>query len=165
MEDTNGYTTDIVHKAPGDVLRHELEVQCGAETFFVPWDCVSQNKFRGGEGLPASKGSGDLTQLVMQCVTNRGGNLTSNTPPVVQSSWARQSRNILDIIVLHGDHFTEVQKLLEQTYGKPDARIHSSGLDALGHSLTYTPDQIGVVLNLTANYEQTIVSVIAKQKP
>lgn len=166
-EDANGFTImDIRHKkAPGDVLRRSLEVECGSESFIVPFDSAPPKKARSGDSLPVTKGSGDLAQLVMQCATNRGGRVTTNTLPVVQASWARQSREVQDILVVDGDHFAEVQKRLEQVYGKPDAGISSSAPIGNGRSLTYTPQLIGVVLNLISDSRQTIVSVIGKQKP
>jgi hypothetical protein len=84
---------------------------------------------------------------------------------VLQTNWARLSRETLDIIVVTGDHFTEIQNLLEQAYGKPDTGISSSTFIGNGSSLTYSPQQIGVVLDLTGDTRQTIVSVIGKQKP
>jgi hypothetical protein len=66
--------------------------------------------------------------------------------------------------VVDGDCFTEVQRFLEQTYGAPDSTIHSSALVANARSLTYTPPQIGVVLNLTGNWKETILSIIGLRK-
>ena len=77
----------------------------------------------------------------------------------------RGSRPIQDIIVADGDHFTEVQKVLEQALGKPDPGLNSSASDVNARFLTYTPAQVGVLLNLTGDWEKTIVSVIGKQKP
>jgi hypothetical protein len=68
-----------------------------------------------------------------------------------------------DIIVISGDHFSEVQAFLQQVYGAPDPRL----VRAVGNaqSITYTPQQTGVVLNLTGDGKQTIVSVMEMQKP
>ena len=167
LEDTNGFTImDINHKtAAGDVLRRSLEVVCGSEKFMVPLDSIPPQQVKSGYGLPVMTSSGDLAQLVTQYVTNRSGRVTTNALPVVQASWVRQSRPTQDIIVVDDDHFTEVKKFLEQAYGKPDAVISSAAPDLNGHSLTYIPAQVGVVLNLTGGLGMTIVSVIEKQKP
>jgi hypothetical protein len=71
------------------------------------------------------------------------------------------------VFVLEGDHFVQVQKLLQQAYGKPDEAIHSSA-PAGGHccSMNYAPAQIGVFLNLTRAFDDwTIVSILGAQKP
>ena len=78
--------------------------------------CSKQN----GLNLSGAKGSGDLTPLVMQYATNRGGHATSNTLPVLQASWTHQSREMQDIILVDGDHFAEAQKVLERAYGPLD---------------------------------------------
>ncbi|HEY3762135.1 MAG TPA: hypothetical protein VGN23_10360, partial [Verrucomicrobiae bacterium] len=158
QEDTNGYTImDIFHKpVPSDVEKRSIEVECGSETFPVYLDfLVSQSM----------KGSGDLSKLVAQCVTNRGGLMTTNALPIVHENWIFDSRPIEDVVVMDGDHFAEAQKFLERAYGKPDTGIISTNLNEDGHSLTYLPAQIGVTLNLTYGAGLTIVSVISKQKP
>jgi hypothetical protein len=166
-EDSNGLTVmDIQHKnAPGDVLRRSLEVESGSETFVVPLDTVSKRKIKDRDGIPFMKESGDISQLVTQCATNRGGYMTTNTLPVIQASWIRQSRTNQDIIVVDGDRFTELQTLLEQVYGKPNVGINSSAPIVNDRSLTYSPGQTGVVLNLSGDSTETIVSVMGKQKP
>jgi hypothetical protein len=166
-EDSNGLTImDIQHRnAPGDVLRRTLEVEYGSETFIVPLDTVSQKKLKDRDGIPFIKGSDDISRLVTQCVTNRGGYVTTNAVPVIQANWIYQPRTNQDIIVVDGDRFTELQTVLEQAYGRPDAGINSSTSIGNSRSLTYSPGQIGVVLNLTGDSTQTIVSVMGKQKP
>jgi hypothetical protein len=157
---------NIQHKnAPGDVLRRTLEVKCGSEAFIVPLDAVSQKKVKDRDGIPFIKGSGDISRLVTQCATNRGGYVTTNAAPIIQASWICQPRTNQDIIVVDGDRFTELQTFLEQAYGKPDAGIKSSAPIGNGRSLAYSPGQTGAVLILTGDSTQTIVSVIGKQKP
>jgi hypothetical protein len=169
-EDANGFTiTDVYRKAAlGDVSRRELRVECGSETFIVPpekftvpLDDGPSRQAGSRDSLPVGKGSGDLAQLVTQITTNRGGRVTTNALPAVKMSWLRQSRLNQDIIIVDGDHFTEVEMLLDQAYGKPDATF-SSLAHVNGCSVTYTPAQIGVVLNLTGGLGMTIVSVIGK---
>ena len=166
-EDSNGYTImDIRHKeAEGDVLGRNLEIECGSNSFTVPLDSVPPKKVRSDVSLPGTKGSGDLAQLVVQCATSRGGHVATNTLPVIHVSWVRHSREFQDLIILEGDYFTEVQTFLEQTYGAPDTTIRSSAPIGNGRSVTYSPQQTGVVLNLTADSRQTIVSVIGRQMP
>ena len=103
---------------------------------------------------------------VMQCVTNRGGLVATNTLPVVNAAWTYQSRDIQDIFLVSGDRFDEVRIVLEQAYGAPDPESGSSAVAPVGNgrALTYSPQQCGVVLNLTAASQQTIVSVMGKQK-
>jgi len=157
VENTNGDEIwDPAHQAdPGNVVKRSLKVECGSETFTLLLDSIASQSL---------KGSGDLAQLLTQCVTNRGGRVATNALPVIQSKWMWQSHSIGDNIVIDGDHFTEIQKLLERAYGKPEAGIISTDLNVNGQSLTYTPAQIGVTLNLTFGADLTIVSVIGKQK-
>ena len=163
--DSRGLTImDVYHKtAPGDVSRRLLEVACGSETFQISLDYVPSNRVTLVEEPLTVRGSGNLALSVMQCVTNRSGRLSTNSLPAFQANWIRQSRPKLDVFVLDGDHFQDIHKFLEQAYGKTDAEMNSSGIN--GRSITYTPAQIGVVLNLTAGLGVTIVSVIENQKP
>src|SRR5262249_1542945 len=99
------------------------------------------------------------------------GRTTTNTLPVIQASWTYQWREAQDIYLLDGDHFAEVQKVLEQVYGKPDAALGSQAEVPLGtgRALTYSPQQCGVVLNITAinpGFEsaQTFVTVMGRLK-
>jgi len=168
-EDNNGLTIiDMEHKAaPGDSTRLYLEGECGLEKFYLQLDSGPPTRFKSSEGLPIVKGSGDFAPMVLQFVANRGGRATTNAPPTIEASWIRGSRTNEDIFVVAGDHFAEVQNLLEQAYGKPDAAIPSS-TPAGGHgrSINYSPPQIGVLLNLTVTWDdKTIVSIIGKQKP
>ncbi len=121
----------------------------------------------GNLTLSGTKGSGDLVPLVLQCTTNRGGRLPSITPPRIQAEWTHQSRPMQDIILIPGDHFSEVQAFLRQAYGEPDPKLGSPPVRAVGNgqSVTYSPQQIGVVLNLTGDSKQTIVSLMGMQKP
>jgi hypothetical protein len=152
-------------QARGGVLQRCLEVECGTNSFSIPLGSVPPKKIRSDRSLPGIKASGDLARSVIQCATSRGAQVTTNTLPVIQVSWVRQSPGFQDIIVVDGDYFTELQKLLEQTYGPPDTTIRSSVPVGNGRSVIYTPQQIGVVLNLTADSKQTIVSVIGRRKP
>ena len=115
--------------------------------------------------MSGTNGSGDLVALVMQCATIRGGHAPSNTLPPVQASWTHQSRDVEDIILVTGDHFAEVQKALEEAYGAPDPKLGSLGVAPAGvdRALTYSPQQCGVVLNLTDASGQTVVCVIGKK--
>jgi hypothetical protein len=167
-DDTNGMTfTDSEHKDTWvHVPQNSLKVECGSDKFIIPLDFVETYKYSSDDGLPMMKGSGDLARLITLCATNRGGHITTNALPVVSASWIRQSRPNQDVIVVRGDHFAEVQKLLELSCSTPGLGIASSE-DPNGHSITYAPDQIGVVLNLTIVpfEDETIVSIIGNQKP
>jgi len=113
------------------------------------------------------KGSGDFALVVTQFLSNRGGRATTNALPQVQANWICGSRTNEDVFILEGDHFVEIQNLLEQAYGKSDGAIHSSA-PAGGNccSINYTPAQAGVFLNLTRAFDdRTIVSIIGTQKP
>src|SRR5436309_544256 len=107
---------------------------------------------QSGLSLSGVSGSGDLVPVVMQCAASRGGHTTTNALPVVQASWTQQSREIQDVFLVSGDHFEELQKVLEQAYGAPDTKLGSSTVAPVGNgrALTYSPQQCGVVLNLTA---------------
>ena len=122
---------------------------------------------QSGLSLSGASGSGDLVPVVMQCAVSRGGHATANALPVVLASWTHQSRELQDIVLVSGDHFAEIQKVLEQAYGAPDSKLGSSAVAPVGsgRALTYSPQQCGVVLNLTADSRQTIVSVMGRQKP
>jgi len=127
---------------------------------------VGCSKQGGGLILAGANGSGDLVPLVMQCATNRGAYPATNTLPAILADWTHQSRDIQDIILVSGDHFTEVQKVLEQLYGAPNPTLGSSAVApvGIGKALTYSPKQCGVVLNLTGYQAQTIVSVMGRKK-
>lgn len=168
-EDTNGSTVMDIQRmgAPGNVLRRLLEIESGTNRFIVPLDSFVPGRAWSRESASVTKGSGDLALLVTQCAANRGGQISTNPLPVIQANWIRQSRATLDIIVVDGDHFAEIQRLLELACNKPGTGIvPSAGAGGNGHSLTYTPDQIGVLLNLTVAWrKETIVSIMEKQKP
>jgi hypothetical protein len=165
-EDANGATiVDIGHeKTIGDVPRELLEVQYGSNSFSVPLDS-GQLKRVTDLVAPGRAGSGDLAGLLNQCITNRGGHATGVIKLATPMSWVLHSREPQDIIVVDGDHFTEFQKILEQTCGAPDSTIHSSTPVGNGRSLTYTPQLIGVMLNVAGDSRHTIVSVICRRKP
>lgn len=165
-EDVTGFTIMDIRRtnSPSDRIRQELEVQCDSERFGLKLYSGSLKNRRIGDSLPTEKSSGDLAQWIMQRTTNRGGHASTNSVPTFQTNWLRHSQTNLEIFILEGDHFANVQNLLEQACGKPDARIMSSTPIGNGRSITYTPKQIGVLLNLTGNSSQTIVSIIGKQK-
>ncbi len=122
---------------------------------------------QSGLSLSGTKASGDLVPLVMRCATSRGGHATTNTLPVIQISWTLQTREMEDIILVDGDHFSEVQKFLELAYGVPESGRGSFAVARIGNvrSLTYSQQQVGVVLNLTTDSRKTIVSVMGRQTP
>jgi hypothetical protein len=159
---------DIGHKAaPGDISRRRLEVDSGSNNYFLPMDSYPVKQFKSRDDTPIVKGSGDFASVVTRCLTNRGGHSTTNALPVFKTNWICGSRTNEDIFILDGDHFVEIQNLLERAYGKPDGAIHSSA-PAGGNccSINYAPAQIGVFLNLTrALNDNTIVSIIRTQKP
>jgi hypothetical protein len=121
---------------------------------------------QGGLSLSGAKVSGDIVPVVMQCVTNRGGHVTTNTFPVIQAGWVYQLRDIQDVFLVDGDHFTEVQKVFEQAFGAPDTSRGSLAVApvGLGRALTYSPQQIGVTVNLTADSKQTFILVFSAPK-
>ena len=167
FEDASGLTiVDIGHKkAKGDVLRRLLEVQCASNSFSVPLDSRPSKEDRSDLSPPGTKGSSDLARLITQCVTNRGGHVTATPHPATPVSWVLHSVKNQDLIVVDGDHFTEVQGLVERTCGAPDSTIRSSTPVGNGRSLTYAPQQLGVMLNVTGDSRQTVVSVIGRGKP
>ena len=168
-EDENGLTINpIGHKpAPGDTPRRCLEVESGSESFFLPLDSGLLRDFKSGDDPPIVKGSGNFASVVTKSATNHGGRIITNALPVVQTSWICGSRTNEDIFVFEGDHFVEIQNILNQAYGKPDGAIFSSA-GAGGHccSTNYSPTQAGVFLNLTRTFDDmtTIVSIIGTQK-
>jgi hypothetical protein len=125
--------------------------------------CSRQNEL----ALSGANGSGDLAPFVFQCATSRGGHAATNALPTIQANWTHQSRQLQDVILVQGDYFTEMQALLKQAYGEPDPKLGSQAVASLGggQSLTYSPQQSGVVLTLTGSSKQTIVSIMGAQKP
>jgi len=124
------------------------------------------SKQDGSLGLSGTGGSGNLVPLVVLCATNRGGYVPAGPLPAVQASWTHQSRDLQDIILVSGDHFAAVQEVLEKAYGPPDGKLGSSGPAPLGpgKALTYSAQQCGVVLNLTGDSKQTIVTVMGRKR-
>jgi hypothetical protein len=173
-EDAQGsLITDVSRKpAPGDTPRRCLEVESGSEYFFLPLGYgPSKAPFKSiGDPpippltIPGVKGSGDFASVVTKCATNRGGRAITNAIPVFQASWICGSLTNEDIFILEGDHFAEIQNVLEQAYGKSEGSIRSSE-EAGGDCCTtnYAPARIGVFLNLTRTWDDTtIVSIIGK---
>src|SRR5262245_39489978 len=118
--------------------------------------------------FPNVKGSGDITAFILQCATNRGAHVPSVSLPSIQAEWTHQSRDVEDIIITSGDHFSELKSALEQAYGKPDPALGSSILKpAAGEWVMYSPQQIGAPLCLTGAGvpKQTIITILGKQKP
>lgn len=159
--------------APGDTARRCLEVQSGSEDFFLPLDSgTPRTPFVSTHDPPVAptippvvKISGDFASAVTRCATNRGGRTTTNAVPALQASWVCGSGTNEDIFILQGDHFVEIQNVLEQAYGKPDASIRSS-YSAGGDncSIYYSPAQVGVLLNLARTWDDTtIVSIIGNR--
>jgi|SRR5215469_4942674 len=116
------------------------------------------SKQGGSLSLSGTAGSGDLATFVMNCASNRGARVPANALPSIQASWTYQSRVAEDIILVTSDHFAEMEKVLEQAYGVPDPKLGS--LVDSGRAVTYSPQQCGIVLNLTADSSQTVVCVM-----
>lgn len=168
LETSNGdYICGIPETSEHFVTRRSLEVTCGSDVFHLPLDSGPLTQFQYTNDVPIAKGSGDLAPVVIQCVTSRAGLSTTNTLPVIHASWLLQTRTNEDVIILDGDHFTQVQNLLEQSYGKADGSIcttNFAGGDC--RSINYTPSQIGVFFNLTRTWDDTtIVSIVGNNKP
>ena len=170
LEDANGFTViDIDHKRTAtDVPRRFLEVQCSAECFWFDLDFSPSKRasltLNNCTKVIATGSSGDLIQAITECATNRGSFAITNRQPVSRSDWIRVSREALDIIVVEGDRFATIQKLLEQVFGAPDADLHSTSPIGNGRSITYTPDQIGVAMNLAGNSTHTVLSIVGKRR-
>jgi hypothetical protein len=162
-EDTNGMTImDLEHRNERDGIRRSLlKFQCGSNSFSIP---VGLTRAKEDAKSTGAAGSGDLSQLVIHCVINRGGHLIATNAQAAPLSWVLHSRESEDIIILQGDHFSEVQKILEQTCGAPDSTLVSSAPLGNGRSITYSPKQLGVVLNLTGDWRLTLVSVLGARK-
>jgi hypothetical protein len=122
--------------------------------------CSKQSGFT----LPGPKSSGNLVPFVMRCATARGAYATTNLLPVINVEWMYMWKENVDTIVMAGDHFSEIQKFLEQAYGVPDTHLGSSAAAPIRASrfLGYSPQQIGVRLGLTANKYSTHVQVITE---
>ena len=158
----DGTIVDFAHMNEKDgILKRLLEFQCGSNFFSIP---VGSTRVKE-DARPAGKmGLGDLSRLVTQCVTNRGGHVMAAAPRHAPLSWVLHSRETEDVIILQGDHFTEVQKILEQTCGAPDTSLQSSAPVGNGRSITYNPKQLGVALNLTGDSRLTVVAVFGGAK-
>ncbi len=166
-EDANGLTIMDLNRRneKAGVLRRLLEVECGSNSFSVALGLGSQKWAKAESGSPGTAGSGDLALLVTACVTNRGGHATVTKTLAAPLAWVLYSRETEDLVVVAGDHFLKVQEFLEQAYGTPDSKIHSSTPVGNGRSITYGPKQIGVMVNLTADSRETIVSIVGIRKP
>jgi hypothetical protein len=166
LEDSHGFTVmDLAHKrSSGDVLLRDLVVTCGSNYFSMPLPSIPPGKVRPEAGPVGERGSGDLAQIVLESARSRGGHGTTNTIAPVKTTWVRASVEVLDIIILDGDRFEEIQGLLQQAYGKPDSSCRSSAPVGNGRSLCYTPEQVGLILTLTADSRQTIISLIGRRK-
>jgi len=166
-EDANGLTImdlDRRNERAG-FLRRLLEVQCGSNSFSIPLGPGGPKRAKEDVGPAGTAGSGDLAVLVTDCVTNRGGHAMATKTLAVSLAWVFYSRESADVIVVAGDQFAGVQRLLEQTCGAADSTIRSASSVGNGRSITYGPQQIGVMLNLTADSWETIVTVVGKRKP
>lgn len=169
LEDANGFTVmDINHKRTAtDVPRRFLEVECSAECFWFDLDFAPSIRasltLNNCTKVIATRSSGDLIQVLTECVTSRGGFVTTNVQPVSRSEWIYVSRETLDVIVVEGDRFATIQKHLEQVFGAPDTSAHSTSPVGNGRSIAYIPNQIGVAVNLTGNSTHTVLSIIRKR--
>ncbi len=116
----------------------------------------------GGLSVTGTKCSGDLGFFLAQCITNRLGNAAAL--PAIQTEWTHQFRPIEDIILVPGNHFSEIQSCLRQAYGDPDPSLGSSPVHAMagGQSGTYGTKQIGVVLNFSGDAKQTIICILGR---
>ena len=168
-EDANGGTImDLKRQnAKNGTLQRLLEVECGSNSFSIALEPAGGVKHVNAHGIiSGTAGSGGLGLLVTDFVTNRGGRtMVTNAPAAVPLALVVYSREAQDVIVVAGDHFIEVQKFLEQSYGASDGTIHSGSPIGNARSITYGPRQIGVMLNLTADLRETIISVVGKRKP
>lgn len=117
-----------------------------------------------GLSITGTQCSGDLGSFLAQCVTNRGGRVTSSGLPFLHANWTHQFRPNEDIILVPGSHFAEVQSFLQQAYGTPDPKAESSPVAPMGGSQsgTYGPKQIGVALNFTGDAKQTIICILGR---
>jgi hypothetical protein len=166
LENDRGFTImSLGHKkAEGDAFQQSLDVVCVSGSFSTPLRSIPPGRSGAFAGPAGEEGSGDLAKLIAQSVKKRGGFATTNTIPSMKTSWVCNSRDALDVIVLDDDQFAAIEMLLHQTYGAPDSDYHSLAPVGNGRSLCYTPKQVGVLLNLTADSRQTIVSVIDQRK-
>jgi len=166
-EDARGGTImDPNHtNAPSDVRRCLLEVEYGTTVFKIPVTPLSSSHVEGTNVISAEKGSGDFVQRLFRCMTNHGSYpTTNNLLPVLQATWLQFSQTNLEVIVVEGNYFMKVKELLDQSYDAPDDEIRSSAPVGNAQSLTYTPRHTSVVINLTGNGAQTILSVIGKPR-
>jgi hypothetical protein len=116
---------------------------------------------QSGYTFPSSKTSGNLVPFVMRCATARGADATTNILPVIHGEWTYMWQEKFDTIAMAGDHFSEIQKFLEQAYGVPDTHLGSKAAAPMreGRFLGYSPQQIGAGLGLWAGKESTFVTV------
>ena len=171
-EDARGsYIIDIRRKSePDDVSRRFLEVECGEEKFTMPLDFLPASRHGLKDTVVVVKGTNDVVDLVMQCLTNRGGQVSTNKLSAMPMNWMRHSRDSLDVIIGSQDRFDEWQKLLEQAYGSPNPKHRSDGLVVPdvpignGRLVIYTPQQLGVMLVLSSIWKETIISIIGRAK-
>jgi hypothetical protein len=165
-ENANGELIIDIRERGRGVPRRLLEVQCGSNSFSVPLDSGQlKRELTPNLVAPGTAGSGDLAGLLIQCITNRGGHAAGIFKLAAPMNWVLHSRETQAIIVANGDHFTEFQESLKQTFGAPDDTIRSPTPVGNGRSLTYTPQQIGVMLNVAGDWTHTIVSIVGRRKP
>lgn len=167
-EDANGLgIMDLSHQNETDgTLRRLLDVECGSNSFSIWLEPAGGVKRPNAQRtISGTAGSGDLAVLMSDFVINRGGRpMATNATAAAPLAWVVYSREAEDVIVVAGDHFMEVQKFLEQSYGASDGTIHSRSTIGNARSITYGPRQIGVMLNLTADSRETIISIVGKRK-
>jgi hypothetical protein len=99
-EDARGLTImDLNHRNERDgILRRLLEVQCGSNSFSVPFGPAVPTK--GDAAPPGSTGAGNLAAVVVNCLTNRGGHVTAGDATLAPWSWVLHSREAEDIIIV-----------------------------------------------------------------
>jgi hypothetical protein len=110
----------------------------------------------GGVSIAGTRCVGDLGSFVVQCITNRGGLTISTNLSPVKVQWTYQFRPNEDIVVVAGDHFSEVRSFLRQACGEPDPNSGSA------NSVWYRPKEIGVGLNLTGAANQTVICILGR---
>ena len=166
LEDGSGLgIMDPLHKRTAtDVFRRKLQVQYGSNSVTFSLVSIPPKLAKRDAGLAAQKGSSDLARTIVEYATSRGGTAVTNPIPLMQAGWLQKSQDKLDVIAVDGDHFAEMENILRQAYGPPDATLHSSAPIGNGRSLCYSPHQIGVLLNLSADLQETVVTLIAGRK-
>jgi hypothetical protein len=93
----------------GDKLRMRLLLFIPLVTLVCLFGCSP-----GGLSVTGTKCSGDLGSFLLQCITNREGRASTTGLAAIQTEWTHQFRPNEDIILVPGDHFSELQSSLRQ---------------------------------------------------